>query len=406
MSVASLRQRTTDLLAQPTRPDDLAGEVGHSGERDATRAPLGRLAGWFLGSRLLILAVAWLSMGVVNKGEFFKPVEEMKDWFFRWDATWYLSIVLHGYQYFPGQQSNVNFFPLYPLLVHLATLGGRVDPKLAGYAVSNLALFGACVLLWKLARRDHGAAAADRTVLFLLLGPVSFFFSILYSEGLFLLMIVGALYFAGSRRWLLAGAFAYGTALTRHVGLLLVLPLLLEGLRARWSHPRAWDWPVLRRPAFLACLVMPAAGLATHCAFLWSRFREPFAFQKSSILWGRWLAPPWDAFTNPDTVAMSDFYKEFFIGAILLAALLILSSFTVARQRWSLLVLAPMYGTLYLCTNQIEAIPRYLSVLFPLYLVVGILCARWPRLEPMLLAASTALLALSVTLFVNGYWFT
>jgi hypothetical protein len=54
----------------------------------------------------------------------------------------------------------------------------------------------------------------------------------------------------------------------------------------------------------------------------------------------------------------------------------------------------------------VEGLPRYFSVVFPLYVALALLVRRWPRLGTPLLAGSVAAQTLCLTLFANGYWFT
>jgi hypothetical protein len=104
--------------------------IGHLKD-GAEQVPLLRLGLWFAASRLLILAVAGIALHVVPAGPY-AVHGKLVDWFRHWDADWYLSIVLCGYSYDPHAQSNVAFFPLYPLLIRLV---GEVVPNfaLAGY---------------------------------------------------------------------------------------------------------------------------------------------------------------------------------------------------------------------------------------------------------------------------------
>ena len=65
-------------------------------------------------------------------------------------------------------EADYALFPLYPLLIRaLGAVLGAV--YLAGIAISNASLVRAAVLLYRLARLDRDAAAAERSVKHLLL---------------------------------------------------------------------------------------------------------------------------------------------------------------------------------------------------------------------------------------------
>jgi len=352
----------------------------------------------FVISRLWLVIVAGLSLLVVKKGKFYTAPHSILDWFKQWDAGWYLDIVRHGYQYLPGQQCSVCFFPMYPLLVR-ALAGCGIDDRLAGYLVANGALFATTVVLWKLAVHELGdASTANRTVQFLLLTPVGVFFSAIYTESIFLFWLVSALYLARTQRWLLAGLCAYATALSRPVGLLVIIPLAIEYLlQQRWQ-------PDFRRPGHwrvLACCALPGLGLLSYMAYLGWAFGEPLAFMKVEAAWGRQLTWPWIAFFRQ----LIPFYTIWFDSfAVVALVLLILGG--LWRLRLTYIAVIIFFTLICLCSSRLEALPRFLSVLFPFYLVLALLTKKWPKLTPVIFIIFAALQALSVGLFVNGYWFT
>jgi len=355
----------------------------------------------FLFSRLWILVVAGLSMLVINEGQFHVASRSALDWLNQWDTRWYLSIIRQGYSYHPGMQSNVAFFPLYPMLVRVLSLGGALDHRIAGYLVSLGALFIATVALWKLARLDLGdEAEADRCIQFLLFAPPGVFFSSIYPESLFLASLVGSLYFARTQRWLLAGLCGYAAGLTRTVSVLLAIPLVLEYLlqqRGRFDLRRAETWQVL------LCCSLPALGLLTYMGYLGWVFGDPFASSNAQAVWARHLNWPWFPFFHLNHY--DPFYRTWFVCfAIVAAALFILGLWW--RLRPSYLVLLFIFMLIYLSSNRLESLPRYMSVLFPFYFVLALIARKWPNLTTPLFVASGGLQALSVILFVNGYWFT
>ena len=258
------------------------------------RTPWSFLAFNFLFSRLWLVIVAGMSSLVFKQGKFYAVPHSVLDLFNHWDAGWYLDIVSRGYKYVPGQQSNVVFFPLYPVLVRLLTFGGTVDARLAGYLVSNVALFVAIVLLWKLTAVEmHDESCSKHVVQFLLFNPMTVFYSSIYTESLYLLCLVSTLYFARTQRWLAVAVCAYAAALCRVVGLLLVVPLACEYFLQN-RHNLSWRSAGIGR-ALIACAA-PALGFLTYVAYLNWTFGEPLAFMKSEAAWGRRLTWPWMAF--------------------------------------------------------------------------------------------------------------
>lgn len=369
--------------------------------------PWGRLALWLALSRAAFLALGLASTYIVTKG----PAETSHKTLAllrHWDAEWYINIAKEGYhaEKKTGELLSVNFFPLYPALVRDLHFLVR-DYWLAGYLVSNACLVGATVLLWKIARRDNPAAVADRAVLLFLFNPVAFFYSAAYTESLFLLLLLGLAWFAAERKWLHAGVCGTLIGLSRPVGIVAVVLIAAEFIAPHLARHRDTEdkpsWPDPGAAAFLISLVLGASGLAAYCAYLDYHFGDPLAFARAaSSHWHHYLRTPWFSFFDPK---FGIFYRRWLQGAAVVGLLLLALGFYLrVRRTW--LVLTAAFLLVYLSTAHLESMPRYLSVLFPFYLIAARAGARWPLLEPVILAVSVMLLAFSTILFVNGYWFT
>lgn len=359
---------------------------------------LALVVGLILASRLLLAVVAEGSALVIEKGRFEPPPGSVwYDKWRRWDADWYLQIVSDGYFYKPDAESSVAFFPLYPALIACAApvFGNAV---VAGMVLSNAFLIGTALIAFALAgeARLGGDATGRWAVALLCFGPVSFFFSVVYSESCFLFLSSGSMLAAVRRRWLLAGACGYLAALSRNAGALLAAPLLVEFIAARKESGTAWwkAWPCL----------LPLAGLATWMAYLGQRFGDPLIVMKIQAAWDRKLSWPWEGFARQN-FKYPPFYQWWFAGAAASGLALLIAGIAM-RMRDSLLVLCALLFLLVTSSGRMEALPRYLSTNFPLYLIAGGLCARSPTAGIAWVAFSAGLLALSAVLFVNGYWFT
>lgn len=368
------------------------------------RVPWLELIALFISSRVLIVIIAWFSLMIIKPGDDFGNHSRLLDTFLRWDTQWFQAIANQGYSYNPEQQSSVAFFPIYPLAIKLLTpLFG--SSAWAGIFISNLALFGAIVLLWKLAEdvaaAPHGGLAPGdgiKTTRLLLFGPVTFFHSIVYSEATFLFLSVACVYAARRRVWWAAGLAGYAAALTRNAGVLLIIPMLVEFFDLRLRAPFFMrDVPWLK---VIFCL-LPIAGFITWATYLAWKFGDPMVVLKAQSSWDRKLTWPWETIL----ASGEGFYHHWF-KAHALTALLLLVVCLLGRLRLSLLLLGTAALLLNISARHLEAIPRLTSVIFPLYFGWVILMRRWPALESIFLAASAILLAFSTILFVNGYWFT
>ena len=378
------------------------------GDQPAPHTPWFELGLLFAGSRVLIALIARLGVAIVEPGRFERKTAGLAQLFFHWDSGWFLAIAQDGYHYDPAKGSPIAFFPLYPMLMRALgpLLGG---PTVAGFLISNAAFFAAIALLWRLVERDAargqgGVRRGDggRAVRLIVFGPVSFFFSTVYSESLFLFLAVACVYAGRSRRWWLAGLAGFAAALTRNAGLLLCIPLLLELFAAERDGKAP---PAGRRWRQAAACLFPAMGIVAWSGYLAWRFGDPLLFLKVQHAWGRSLSWPWRSFYRTNLGFNPPFYNWWFVGHAAAGIGLLMLGFA-ARLRPSYLALAAAMLLLNLSATHLEAIPRFLSVIFPLYIAGAVFVRRTPAAEPLALAASAALLAFSTLLFTNGYWFT
>ncbi len=152
----------------------------------------------------------------------------------RWDATYYLSIVLQGYGSGDGTAS---FHPLFPWLARpFFVLTGH--PMVGLLSVSSLAALGTMVAFSRLAALDLPPAGVQRSLLMFVFFPPAFILFAPYTESLFLLCSILCLFWARQRSWWLAGLAGGLATLTRQTGLLLFVPLLWELWEASGRKPR------------------------------------------------------------------------------------------------------------------------------------------------------------------------
>ena len=200
--------------------------------------------------------------------------------FVRWDSIHYLEIARHGYT----NTADTSFFPLYPLLTRgLSAIIG--SDAVAGVLISLVAFAIALSLVYRLTQRELDRPAAQAVVLLLAFAPLSFFFSAVYTESLFLALSVGAVYSARCERWGCAAALVAAAALTRNTGILLIAPVGLmylgrHGLKARglllvmpsvvalagflfYLHGLGYGWlaPLKSEAAYGRQMIGPLAGL-------------------------------------------------------------------------------------------------------------------------------------------------
>lgn len=151
----------------------------------------------------------------------------------RWDSTWYLKIAEAGYT--SADPARSAFFPLYPALIAIASapLGGSL--LVAGLLISWVCALAFLTLLHRTVAAARDTATATTVVRVAAFVPPAVFLSAVYTEALFLLLSLGALVAARRDRWAWAGVLAAFAASCRSIGVLLMIPLVVEYLWGRRS---------------------------------------------------------------------------------------------------------------------------------------------------------------------------
>jgi hypothetical protein len=200
--------------------------------------------------------------------------------FAQWDAVWFVHLADNGYD----STQITAFFPFYPLLVSGLSVVTR-STVVAGVLLSLGAGCVAVVLLRKVAATRLVEAAQRDAIVLVSLYPLSFVFTSVYSDGLFLALALAAFHSGLRRRPLVAGALAALAVDTRIVGLALI-PALAVLLWPRDRSPRAIG-------GLLAVTVLPLAVLGAYAAYLHHRFGDALAFVHAAGVdtWNRHVPP-------------------------------------------------------------------------------------------------------------------
>ena len=358
-----------------------------------------------LGNRLALFLFVYL--GLVLYGDVEStlrpfPQNLFLDGWFRWDSGHYFVIARDGYALDPNSvQQRTNFRPLYPMLVRILSwaLG---SPFIAGLVVSNVALLCACVLLFRWVRRRFGQAVAARTVTLLLCCPFSFYFSAMYTESVFLLVVLGAFYFSQRNRWMLASLCVAMAGATRLVGVVVVIPVVIS-----YAQAHRWRLSTVRWDALW--LLVGFAGPLSYILFLHLQFGDGFAFLHSQWVpgWGNdsaWsrlasllgTAIDWQHLATGKFDSIAAINLVF--GALtVLVCLIAFRRIGLAAGAWGVL-------TMVISMRIWASSGRYAAVVWPMYLGIALMTERRPYLYQGIVTGLCLLQALLAFWFAHGHW--
>ena len=356
----------------------------------ASRRPLLRSAVLFglIGTRLPILLLGAIAVTIVGtipaptaEALWRVSANELVNLQARWDTDFYHQIATVGYRWDPSAflHQNVVFFPLYPLLMRWggALLGGH--PLLAGTVISLAAFAGAIALLYRMAVLELGEEKAWPVILLLSTYPFALFYSVVYTESLFLFLTVGAFYAMRRRYLLLATLAGFAAGLTRPNGFWLAVPLLWLATRGAEGRGGRGGRGGRDVPAILAALA-PLAGVAIFSAYLSVRFGDALAWMHGQAAWGMPLlgrGPAPDPVRTAEDLRLKASEVIVYAGDIAAFFLAATSILPVARRvgaaygLWiAINIFPPVAAHLFI------SLGRFTSVLFPLFFWLALVVPR------------------------------
>ncbi|OGM22989.1 hypothetical protein A2961_01150 [Candidatus Woesebacteria bacterium RIFCSPLOWO2_01_FULL_39_21] len=367
----------------------------------------------FLVWRIFLILVAFISPAFFQLQDNFlgggKETYQQNPLFWghlNFDGEHYLAIAQRGYrdlEYF--------YFPPYPLLIgYIAKLlnGQIVMYAAVGLIISHIAFFLALTGLYKLIKLDFKENVAMWSLTGLLIFPTSFYFASFYTESLFLMVVIWSFYFARKGKWFLTGMLGALLSATRLVGIVLLPSLIIEYIKQKRGLKIA-----SRKSLFLFLIPL---GIVTYMIYLNKVTNDPleflhtveiFGFQRSSALvllpqvFYRYLLK---ILPNLDYSYLSVVFTtllEFSVALIFLA----LSVLTFFRLRLSYAVYTSLAFIIPTLSGSFSSMPRYVLVLFPAYIMIGIWLLKKGRLVKVIyFLLNLTLLIISESLFFRGFW--
>lgn len=356
---------------------------------------------WF--SRLGVFLTAWVGSWVFlgPAGMLFNDISEatpalspLEIWR-QWDVRWLESIAESGYVA-EGFENNIAFFPGQPLLVQgLGLLG--LNSLGAGLIISLLAGLVAALALSRLTEMVGGDPRW--AVLAWVVSPAAVFLFAPYSEALFAAFAFSAWLWARRGAWWIAGLLGAMASLVRPNGLFLAIALLVMGLLQPGSRlPR------------IAPLLLPFAGFFAYLIYLHVQFgswRAWWIAQEEG--WQRTLTYPWDsyvatyemAYVNGATASFAIQYRfEIFAMLVLVACVVAL----LVMRWWAEAVYVALTAVSLATSTLYYSVPRTTLLVFPLWMLLGLLFSRFRRLAWVYLAISTPAMIIGVVAFTQGRW--
>lgn len=332
---------------------------------------------------------------------------KLPSWFWgfaNFDGVHYLTIAKTGY----SANFTQVFFPLYPLLINIIhKILPFLDLITVGLLLSNLLFLVSLFMLARLLRLDYPEVIVKWFLAFLVLFPTSFYFGSLYTESLFLVLIIGTFYFARRKNWWLAGIFGALASATRLIGILLLPAILWE--RYTQKKDITYFKKIIRFPP----LYLIPLGLISYMLYLQWRFGDALLFWHVQPVFGAQrsgsaIITPfqvlWRYFKIITSVPSTQYqwWTAIYELAGFLMALFCLIAAHLKKVRLPYLIFAWLALITPVLTGTFSSIQRYILIIFPIYLALALIKTKW--LKILILFLFAGLLIVSTVLFTNGFW--
>jgi len=229
----------------------------------------------------------------------------------QFDSGWYAHIVENGYKSTipPVAQnpdlSNVAFFPGYPIIAIAFKNIFGLSTQHALLIAAQLACWGFWTYLFLLFHRlNIPARLAIVGTMMILVHPSAFFLVVGYSESLFLMMLLGFLYWSNSNQfssWFLAAIHGFFMAATRIVGIPLTLYPLFNFLISNTSKQKEnFNQKLQKSSRYILLGGISSLGGILFFAFCYLKFGAWNLYMQTQLVgWG--IKPNYLAIFNPNS---------------------------------------------------------------------------------------------------------
>lgn len=271
----------------------------------------------------------------------------------RFDTLWYLHIAASGYD----RPEAVVFFPLYPLLIRVAS-SIAPSPLVAALAISTLASFFAAWGLVSLLRLDLPEPEVRRALLAWAVWPAAFVGFAGYPDALVLALIVWSVRFARAGRFWLAGILGFSAGLAKAAGFVVVVPLAFLAWRSRSARALPVALALCAPVAFAALVARSGHGLP-------SQAYPAYWLTVPAFPWTTLAASVREMVAHPDVVLFMN-----------LVALVVVAGLTLGRRirpEYTLFAIAALGFVLVKRTDPLlQSTMRYMLMVFPVYPALGL----------------------------------
>lgn len=336
-----------------------------------------------------------------------------------WDAQHYLYLIEKGYQ---DKSISIAFFPLFPLIGSLVN-SFLNNSFLAGLLVSNFFSFLGLFLFYLFVKDSFNEKVAFTSFLIFLAFPTAFYLNLIYTESLFIFLVVLFFLLLFKNRFFYAALVSILIPFSRIVGFLVVIPFFVYSLLNYKKSSLKICLPTFNRPIIFRIYYLfffslfPFLGIIFYFVFMQIKTGDPMSGLKALRFFARGynlsdlLFLDWnvfiDSFVNnlfPKTFNIHS-YTNSFLDRLFFCLFIPGSILIYKKTNIPLFVYCVVFG-LVPFIGGFMSYSRYLLPIFPLFIALAIVLenSRFSSLKYPYLFLSFALQILFLIMHSLNYW--
>lgn len=372
---------------------------------------------YFLWWRVCLFLIAFLSIYLIPQfGNTFPYVDRvlkitnLPDWiwgFGNFDGVHYLRIAQNGYD----SMFTQSFFPLFPILINIFSnifpntshldINFYVDPTYfySGIILSNLFFVFSLLIYYKLLNIEFDRRVATVSLLLLLIFPTSFYFGSIYTESLFLFLMLSSIIFMKKNKFFLSSVFISLATMTRVIGVFLIPIYIFEAIKSKKKLNLLW-------------LSITVLGILGYMYYLQMNFNDPLSFFNSQSGFGNGRETDKLIFLPQVFYRYLKIFSTTQIYSLPFFTALLEFMFTIIPLGYLVLYIKKMNFGYWLfsffsliistTTGTLTSMPRY--ALLSIILVIPYVVSRVNKVSKVYILLSIAGLVVLTMLFIRGYW--
>lgn len=308
----------------------------------------------------------------------------------QWDGGNYIEIAKNGYK----NEKNYAFSPLYPQLISLLAKVTNIDLVLSALMISISAFLVFIIIFHKYTKAILGKNEANCATLTFIFFPTSFFCLLVYSESIFLLLMIISFYALLKKRYITSVIATSIAPLDRFIGIFLILANTLK--TAKQS----------KNPLATIAFLLSAIPFVMYVTLLNYIFQNPLIFANVQRSWGRFALDPITTIFSyfVSTITFQNFSLNSFFDltvTTIFLAVLVLNPRKLPLNVWAFSILAILIPA---STGTLVGIPRYALASLGTFILFGKFLQDKPKLKIFAWSLSLALQCILIALFITGHW--